>query len=81
MKLSCFQRAKKEVKASRMEVECQSFDGFSYSSIEINYSTEACMVAGLMAHAADKSSFGLRPIREISGRVETYKTNIETFLT
>lgn len=29
------------------------------------------MVAGLMVHAADKSSIGLKPLREISGRGET----------
>lgn len=68
---SGFQRTKEEVKASRREMGCHSFDGFSYSSIEINYSTEACMVAGLMAHAVDKSSIGLERLGEISGRAET----------
>lgn len=36
------------------------------------------MVAGLMAHAADKSTIGLEPLRE-GGK--QYKTNIETRLT
>lgn len=38
------------------------FDGFSYSSTEINYSPEACMVPGLMVHVADKSPTGLEPL-------------------
>ena len=29
------------------------------------------MVAGLMVHAADKSTIGLKPLREISARGET----------
>lgn len=29
------------------------------------------MVVGLMVHAADKSTTGLKPLREISGRAET----------
>lgn len=36
------------------------------------------MVAGLMVHAADKSTIGLEPFRE---RGKQYKTNIETCLT
>lgn len=35
------------------------------------------MVAGLMAHAADKSTIGLEPLWE---RGKRYKTNIETHL-
>ena len=52
---------------------CHYFDGFSYSSTEINYSAVACMVAGLMVHAADKSTIGLKPLGDISGRGETLK--------
>lgn len=58
-------------KGMEEEVDCQYFDWFSYSCTEINYSAEACMVAGLMVHAADKSTIGLKPLREISGRGET----------
>lgn len=49
------------------ELGCHCFDRFSYSSSEINYSAEACMVAGLMAHAADKSTIGLEPLWEKGG--------------
>lgn len=56
-------RGREEVKGLEKEVGCR-FDGFSYSSTEINYSGEACMVAELMAHAADKSTSGLEPLCE-----------------
>lgn len=46
------------------EVRCHCFDGFSYSSTEINYSAEPCMVSGLMAHVEDKSAVGLKPLWE-----------------
>lgn len=49
------------------EVRCRCFDGFSYSSTEINYSAEPCMVSGLMARVADKSSMD----SNLSGREET----------
>lgn len=55
------ERGKEEGKGIEKEVGCHCFDGCSYNSTEINYSAEACMVAGLMAHTADKSTIGPEP--------------------
>lgn len=54
------------------------FDGFSYSSTEINYSAVACTDAGLMVCAANKSITGLECLGE---RGKWYKENLERCLT
>lgn len=43
---------------------CRCFDGFSYSSIEINYSAEVCAVAGLMMLVVHKSNSATEPLQE-----------------
>lgn len=40
------------------------FDGFSYSSSEINYWMESCIVSGLMTRVAYKSSGRLTPFQD-----------------
>lgn len=54
------------------------FDGFSYSSSEINYWTESCIVSGLMTRVAYKSSGRLTPFQDGGNETDECKKKKNT---